>query len=69
MFNYFLQGFPNAEVHLPNMNFSNIGSHGGNMFYGWPTTKKLYVKTSADRDWIKSRYSKLFTDDNLILES
>ena len=67
MFTYFLQGFPNAEVHFPAANFSNIGVHSGNMFYGWPKTKKLYVKTTEDYNWLKSKYGSIFSDENLFL--
>ena len=66
MFSYFLQGFPNAEVFLPNMHFSNISKNSNNMFSEWESTKKLYVKTEDDKDWIMRRY-KTFTDDNLII--
>ena len=64
MFLYFLQGFPNAEVTFPYMNFSNITKHGHNIFYAWPKTKKLYVD-SRDYTWLKNEYAANFDDTNL----
>ena len=56
---------PNLVLDLSNFDFTNVTSYN-DMFLGWTSSKKIYVKNATDQAWVIARNSNLTTSNVLI---
>ena len=58
----------NFELDLSGFTFDSV-TESEDMFYGWKTTQKVYVKNATDQAWVISKNTSVLSTSNVLIKS